>query len=54
MNMLSDEMLFYGGLVIVGLTLVMSIIFGIAFSVSNVRLKKQFNKEYGEKSGKRK
>ncbi len=45
-----NELLFYGGISVVVLTLVSAIVFFVLFYVNKIKLNAKFDKEYGEKS----
>ncbi len=44
----ADETLFYGGIVIAALALVIAVIFFIIFYIGKIKLNVKFDKEYGE------
>lgn len=45
-----NELLFYGGISVVVLTLVSAVVFFVLFYVNKIKLNAKFDKEYGEKS----
>lgn len=49
MNFLTDEMLFYGGLIITGISVLFGIIYFFISKIKKMRLFQQLNQEYGEK-----
>ena len=50
--MITNEMIFYGGIAITGLTLVVSIFVYFIFIIKIERLQNQLNIEYGEEEKK--
>ena len=48
--MISNELLFYGGIVVIILTLIFAIIFYILLYIKKIKLNAKFDKEYGEKT----
>ena len=46
--MITDEMLFYGGVVVAGIVLVLAIILFVIFYIDKIKLNLKFDKEYGE------
>lgn len=49
MSFLTDEMLFYGGLIITGVSVLFGIIYFFISKIKKMRLFQQLNQEYGEK-----
>lgn len=49
MSWISNEMMFYGGLILAGSTVLLAIIFFCISKVKSTRLNAQLDKEYGEK-----
>lgn len=49
MNWLSNEMLFYGGIVVVIVSLIVAILYFIVSRISKNHLKTKLDMEYGEK-----
>lgn len=49
MNWMTDEMLFYGGLIIAGCSLGAAILYFCVSQIGMIRLKTQLDAEYGEK-----
>lgn len=45
-----NELLFYGGISVVVLTLISAVVFFVLFYVNKIKLNAKFDKEYGEKS----
>ena len=48
MNLVTDEILFYGGLILAGLAGVSGIIYFLLYRIKRMRLESQMDKEYGE------
>lgn len=46
---ISNEMMFYGGLILAGSSVLLAIIFFCLSKVKSVKLNAQLDKEYGEK-----
>lgn len=49
MNWLTNEMLFYGGSILTGTAVLLSIVFLCVSKVNDIKLNERLNKEYGEK-----
>lgn len=48
MNVLTDEVLFYGGIIIIGCSLLLAIIFLCVSKIKKIRLDAQLDAEYGK------
>lgn len=48
-----DSILFYSGLVAAGLTAALGLIFAVVYHINGIRLKYEFDKEYGEAPSKK-
>lgn len=49
MDMISNEMLFRGGLTVAGATAALLVIFLVLFAVSGIKLKFKLDEEYGKR-----
>lgn len=49
MNLLTDEALFYGGIIITGCSLLLAIIFLCVSKIKKIRLDAQLDAEYGKR-----
>ncbi len=52
MNLLTDEVLFYGGIIITGCSLLLAIIFLCISKIKKIRLDAQLDEEYGKRKKK--
>ena len=50
MGWLSNETLFYGGIAIIGITIVVTILSFFLFKIKKLRLDAKLNAEYGERN----
>lgn len=49
MGWITNEMMFYGGIILAGSSALLAIIFFCIFKVKSIKLNTQLNREYGEK-----
>lgn len=48
MNLLSNEMMFYGGLGVVVIAILAAVIFTFVYKIKKIRLMSQLEREYGK------